>query len=413
VSKFDVGIEERRLHEVVEQYLSEGWTVDLEPSLENLPGALHGRRVDFLARRAGEVVVGEIASRGTAREEQIDVLARQVKLIPNARLEVHWLGDSPAAEPEFGEVQRYISEARAISDISPQAAFLMGQAALEGAVAAFAERVGVEGRKPARQLLANLYSLGFIDESDFTRYSRLWKLRSAIAHQATAMKPQPEDVEFILNLSERMRTGRYVSADAMVEWFTERYEDATNRLPHPTLEGDYQHNGDGFSRAEDLLRENFPYATEEAINDAVMSLGSGSHMWAHIKRRNEIAMLIYRGARPRPDIDGHIYGETGEGDHSPNQRWADAHWWRIAAARRPKIRLLIIVVKGVVRRMWQVLPAEAWEEDASGKVALPLGDRPLTSDEVEQYYPALGIAVGDHRPARPGLMREYVPVDGR
>ena len=411
MSKFDVSLEEQRLHEVVEQYMSEGWTVELEPSLETLPSPLHGRRVDFVARRAGEVVIGEIASRDSAREEQINVLARQVNLIPNARLEVHWLGASPTAKPEFDEVQRYIAEARAISDISPQAAFLMGQAALEGAIAAFAERVGVVGGRPSRQLLSNLYSLGFVDESDFSRCARLWKLRSAITHQATALKPRPEDIEFIIDLADRMRTGRYVSADAMVEWFTERYEEAAFGLTQHTVQDGYSRKGDGPFRAEDVLRESFPNATDQAIDNAVMSLNAGSRIWVRAQRRDEIAMLIYRGPDPSPGIDGRIYGETGEGDDSPNQRWADAHWWRIAAARRPKIRLLIVVVRGQVRRIWPVMPAENWEENASGKVALPLGERPLTRDEVQQRYPALHIAVGDKRPARQGLMREYVQVD--
>jgi len=64
-----------------------------------------------------------------------------------------------------------------------------------------------------------------------------------------------------------------------------------------------------------------------------------------------------------------------------SQRWADAHRRGIAIAQRPKIRLLVVAVSGEVRRIWPVVPDEAWEKDASGKVVLPLGSRPLIPDE--------------------------------
>jgi hypothetical protein len=153
-------------------------------------------------------------------------------------------------------------------------------------------------------------------------------------------------------------------------------------------------------------------AAAGGLTEAAGKLQADPRTVVQIQDRREIALVIYRGPDPSPDIDGHIYGETGDPDGSPGQRWADAHWWRIAIARRPEIRLLIVVVQGEVRRIWPVMPAETWEEDATGKVALPLGERPLTPDEVRQRCPSLGIAVGDHRPARQGLMREYIPVDG-
>jgi len=111
------------------------------------------------------------------------------------------------------------------------------------------------------------------------------------------------------------------------------------------------------------------------------------------------------------DAKGRAYGETGEGDASEAQRRADSEYWRIAEAMRPKIRLLIVIVVGEVRRIWPVMLVETWAEE-DGEVALPRGERPLTPEEVGTRYPALGMAVGGERPMRQGLMREYVPVDG-
>jgi hypothetical protein len=105
-------------------------------------------------------------------------------------------------------------------------------------------------------------------------------------------------------------------------------------------------------------------------------------------------------------------GETGRSNDE--QRLADATWWYVARDKRPKIRLLVVVVSGVVRRIWPVDPAGPWDDapNGSGKVALPLGEHPLEPEEVQALYPDLGIAEDDLRPARQGLLREYVPVDG-
>ncbi len=137
----------------------------------------------------------------------------------------------------------------------------------------------------------------------------------------------------------------------------------------------------------------------------------GTAPTVQIQRLDEIAMLVYRGPGRQVDADGRVYGETSEGDASDAQRRADSGYWRIAEAARPKIRLLIVIVQGKVRRIWPVMSVETWAEE-DGKVALPLDERPLTPEEVRTRYPALGIAVGDERPPRQGLMREYVPVDG-
>jgi hypothetical protein len=154
-------------------------------------------------------------------------------------------------------------------------------------------------------------------------------------------------------------------------------------------------------------------AAAGGLTEAAGKLKADPRTLVQLQRRDEVAFVVYRGPDPSPVIDGHVYGETGAGDASAAQRWADAHWWRIAATMRPKIRLLIVVVKGRVRRIWEVMPAGDWEVDPlSGKVGLPLAERPLTPDEVGQGYPDLGISVDDERPARQGLMREYVPVRG-
>ncbi|WP_329020933.1 hypothetical protein [Streptomyces sp. NBC_01601] len=128
------------------------------------------------------------------------------------------------------------------------------------------------------------------------------------------------------------------------------------------------------------------------------------------QRLEDLAMVIYRGAGTGTDDDGRVYGETGQ--DTAAQRLADGRWWRVARASRSKIRLLIVVDRGQVRRIWPVKETGTWEEGADGKVALPLGECPLAQQELDTRYPTLGISLGDHRPMRRGLLREYVPIDG-
>jgi hypothetical protein len=230
--------ERRRLDEVVSQLRFEGWVVTLEPRGDSLPEALRDWPVDFIAHRDTELLIGEVASRNTAKEERIDLLARRVKQIPNARLQIYWLGDSTDAKPDFHQVQGYIGEARAVSETSPRAGLLMAMAALEGAVAAFAEGVDVKPDMPPRQLLSHLYSLGFIDAPDFNRIGSLYRFRSEIAHLATPREPSPEDILFCLDLAGRMLNNRYVSADRVDDWFLNSSRKAdlpSARVPWDTI----------------------------------------------------------------------------------------------------------------------------------------------------------------------------------
>jgi hypothetical protein len=211
--------EQRHLDEIVGQLRDEGWAVITEPGPDSLPEALSDRQVDFIARRGQDLLIGEVASRSSARKERIDLLARRVEQIPNARLQVYWLGDSPKDKPDFHQVGHYIQEASAVAELSAKAGLLMAMAALEGATAAFAERNHVDPQAPARQLFANLYSLGLFDESDFNRVTHLYRLRSEIAHSATPREPELGDIEFSLDLAERMLSDRYISADRITDWF--------------------------------------------------------------------------------------------------------------------------------------------------------------------------------------------------
>ncbi|MFF1733708.1 hypothetical protein [Streptomyces sp. NPDC058247] len=130
-------------------------------------------------------------------------------------------------------------------------------------------------------------------------------------------------------------------------------------------------------------------------------------------RLDDIAMVVYRRGAELVDDDGRLYGETSHGDAA--QRTADAQWWRVDKKQRPKVRLLVVVFRGEVRRIWRVLPDGQWRPKGDGStfVEVPVEDQPLTAAEVREHYPRLGLNLGGARPMRQGLIREYLPVDGK
>ncbi|MDT0469753.1 hypothetical protein [Streptomyces gibsoniae] len=142
-----------------------------------------------------------------------------------------------------------------------------------------------------------------------------------------------------------------------------------------------------------------------AVERAIPVTSAASHP------RPDYALVIYRSKdKHGVGSDGHLYGETGQTDAV--QREADSRYWSVSPARRPTLRLLIVVAGGVVCRIWAVDADADWFEEpgGTGKVALPLADHPLNPDEVQALYPHLGIAVGDELPARRGPIRHYMPI---
>jgi hypothetical protein len=147
------------------------------------------------------------------------------------------------------------------------------------------------------------------------------------------------------------------------------------------------------------------------LTEAAELLAMDPRTIVQLQRLGELAMVVYRGVGTATDEDGRVFGETGEDDASEGQRLADDRWWRVAKASQKRIRLLIVVGSGRVRRIWEVEQKPDWERGPGGKVALPLGPHPLTPQEVADRYPDLGVAVDDERRMRQGLLREYIPLD--
>ena len=268
--------------QTVAELLQAGWEVVEEPDQQMLPGPLREFRPDILARRGSELLIVEVKSRRSSDLSHLNALASAVARVPNAELEINWLGDAPEFDPPAENTRAYLNEATRLLNFGAfTAAALLAWAALEGAVVYFAsDKDDVQPWTTPWQLLSDLYSLGYVSDRDFERLTAFWKLRNEIAHHVSPVTPRREDIEIILKIAKRMIGGRYVTSDQMIEWFLEHYENPAQRTPYDSREGGYQYSGNGPHDARDVLTDNFPDATEEDIDDAARALEGTATEWA-------------------------------------------------------------------------------------------------------------------------------------
>lgn len=271
------GIYRERLLEAVSKLRRDGWTVEVEPRTTGIP-ELEGYRPDFVARQGDRLIIGEVKWREAPDMDQLATLARRIAKINNAQLDVLWLGDI-VEEPEVSDTVMLAERARVLNKTERVAAMLVAWSALTGAI----ERVDVgktegDSQKPARRRISELYSLGYFTDLQFDRLNKASDVRNRIAH-GEYLEPHRDVVSYVSDLAERLATGRFVPVSEMVDWFLERYMDPANGVPFESQEGGYQYINGGPYDAEDVLTDNFPYATPDEIDEAVALIEPGGYEW--------------------------------------------------------------------------------------------------------------------------------------
>jgi hypothetical protein len=208
-----------RLEEVRRELAADGWEV-LPAHLRAdvlWPTPLSGLAPDIVARKGAELLVGEVKSRNSPDLGDLNELADAVAAVPNARLEVYWLGDEPEFDPERELIREYATEAAVLQRSGhARAAVATVWSALEGALIYYAAESQAplpEGERPAPQqawsLLSQLNSLGYVSDADYDRLHELRKQRNAAVHFTGTEAPDPADVEYALDIIDRMLNGRY------------------------------------------------------------------------------------------------------------------------------------------------------------------------------------------------------------
>ena len=251
----------QRLEQAVDDLKRDGWEVVERQRMVRLPEQLRKFQPDFVVVKGDEILIGEVKSRNSTELRELNDLADAVATLPNARLEVYWLGDEPETKPERERIREYV---RATTELLENghldAATVMAWTALEFTLYYFVADTQApipadpQARQTVWQLLSNLYSLGYISQRDLAQANVLRKERNSLAHVGGHTTLNAQNIQDILGFIDRMLTGRYVSVDQMVEWFLGHYEGPEEHLPFDSTEGGYQYMGNGPYYARDVLR---------------------------------------------------------------------------------------------------------------------------------------------------------------
>jgi hypothetical protein len=213
----------QRMAEAIAELRGDDWEV-VDLAGHEMPSWFRGEvlnfQPDFVARKGEELLVGEVKSRNSSELQELNALADAVAKLPNARLEVYWLGDEPENDPTRELVRTYAREAATLLKTGHiTSAVVIAWTALEGALVYYAAEsqapMSAEVRTPpnAWQLLSQLYSLGYISEDDYSRLQEVRKQRNAAVHYVGTVAPNTSDIEYVLDIVDRMLSGRYTTVD--------------------------------------------------------------------------------------------------------------------------------------------------------------------------------------------------------
>lgn len=272
-------LQQQKLQEAIKNLRDEGWEVELEPA-RSIP-ELGDYRPDFIARLGDRIIVGEVKYPHEPQLDQLQDLAKRVQAIPNARLDVIWIGE-PHEEASAESVALLARRARKLIPIDAAAALLLGWAAFSGGLDRLETLEGLETRfkrhMPPRRKLAEMVSLGLFSEAQFDRLNHASHTRNRIAHGEN-LQPDSQLVEYVCAVAAALASDSFVSVDYMIEWFFENYKDPAEGVPFDTREGGYQYIGGGPYDAQDVLADKFARMPYEDVEEAVRQIEQGGHEW--------------------------------------------------------------------------------------------------------------------------------------
>lgn len=192
----------RRITELADEYRARGYSVAIEPRLDDLPSFIKPYRPDLIARGQNENVVIEVKSRKGTSGEVVD-LAERIKGQPGWRFEVVFVEPSETSTSEdllsVDELQRNLLEAERLREAGLLApAFLVAWAATEGALRHAVRRQGISDEQFPLRLLRQVTSLGVITQSDLRFLERCMEIRNRVAH---GFQPEPLDSQLLSQLA--------------------------------------------------------------------------------------------------------------------------------------------------------------------------------------------------------------------
>ncbi len=287
-------LEEKKIQSVANQYKKDGYDVILDA--DKMPEFLKGMQVDMVALSDSENVLIEVVSRVSVKDrEKLEHLAKIVYGREKWRFELIVTNPKDELQQDISllEIVHRIEESKYLINKKLYfAAIMLAWSATEAVMRALAEREGIKSKtRSPIQLTKTLYSLRAIGKSTYEILMQAAKLRNNIAHgyqiDSIAIDSKSTTIELIRKTSELMEkisegiheSEEQLSANDLVEWFYEHYEDPANGVPYESKEGGYIYIYGGPYDPWEVLADQFPEVEEDIIEEAASRIYPNGHEW--------------------------------------------------------------------------------------------------------------------------------------
>jgi hypothetical protein len=188
------------------RWTSEGYRLIREPGNEQLPAFLRGFRPHAIAvGRAPSIVIEIMRSRSPSVDTRVSQLQSLFEGHPDWRLEVIYAASEgiPLAPASNDDVQMALEEVRRVADIAPRPALLMAWSIFE-AIGRRLEPNLADRSLNGRALIDVMISTGWLPQTDSQFLLQLADIRNAVAHGLLDLKPQPEELQRLLDICKRL-----------------------------------------------------------------------------------------------------------------------------------------------------------------------------------------------------------------
>jgi hypothetical protein len=283
--------EQHAIAEVRRLYGAEGYIVEIAPDVPATLSQLG--QIDAVASKGDARVFIQFKRlrRRLARQPEPHksaALAAAIEKLPNARFDLIALPDPGDGLPTQDDINVRANGARRLVSadvperVGIEAAMLLASSALEGALRllAYESQIFVEDDMSLDALAANLWSEGFLSDPQWDRIQDIAAARNALVHGLRAgAGVTVRDVESAAEIAESLSADASLTAQDLIAWFLDRYEEPHHHVPHDSAEGGYRYVMGGPHDAAEILAEQFPNASLSSHDEAVEYLNALSTEW--------------------------------------------------------------------------------------------------------------------------------------
>lgn len=280
-------LERKKIEEVARDYQRRGYEVIREP--RDMPAFVASLRPDLVAILGDDKVVIEIkVGREAGDRAHLPPIAKAVNQHAGWRFELVTIEAPPQQTPfpliSLQAIRERLDDAAILSKSNEVAAFLLAWTAIE----ALLRRILGEDKSAAAKMspvrmVKTARAEGLVSQAASDVLVNAANLRNAVAHgftgdetllRAKALEAFLREAAELLAQAESDQQptgddGDDITADEIVEWFFDHYEDPANGVPYESAEGGYIYIFGGPYDAEDVIYDQFPDAPQDAVEKAV------------------------------------------------------------------------------------------------------------------------------------------------